>query len=183
MRLALDSSDGLKVADQKGRIALGSRYAGKRFMVQEEEDGTATLIPVLVVPERDQPLTPGGLAATFHWLKTLQDNWDGNGSSAPAETLIAEAREAVALLHAGVIARGLRWETPHIGVNEKGEITLEWWQEERSLTVFVRADTQVDYLKAWGKNINTEMESGALLRLADFVALSRWLYTESGTQP
>ena len=48
MKLALDHIEGLKVADQKGRITLGSKYAGKHFAVREEADGSATLIPVLL---------------------------------------------------------------------------------------------------------------------------------------
>ena len=178
MKLVLDSPDELKVVDPKGRITLGSKYAGKRFAIREGENGTTTLIPVLVLPEWEQPLTLGRLAETFTALETLQDNWDGNGSVAPSSYLLTEAREVLALLHAGALARGLRWEEPHIGVNERGQITLEWWQGERTLTVFIRSEDQVDYLKAWGRDIETEMEDGVLNRLADFVALSRWLYEE-----
>ena len=182
MKLASDSLDGLKVADQKGRITLGSKYAGKHFAIQEGGDGTATLIPVLVVPEREQPLTSGRLAEAFNALVSLSDNWDGHGSSAPSTALLAEAREALALLHAGALARELRWEEPHVGVNENGQITLEWWQGDRSLTVFVRSEDQVDYLKAWGKDIVAEMEEGELNRLSDFATLSRWLYEEGREQ-
>jgi hypothetical protein len=178
MKLALDPLEGIKVADQKGRIALGSKYAGKRFAVREEADGTSTLIPILVVPEREQPLTSGLLAQSFLSLEKLSDNWDGNGSPAPSKDLLAEAREALALMHAGALARGLRWEEPHVGVNERGQVTLEWWKDTRSLTVFIRAEDHIEYLKAWGKDIEAEMEDGELNRLADFVALSRWLYMQ-----
>src|SRR5437016_5543556 len=109
MKIAFDSLDGLKVADQKGRITLGSKYAGKHFAVREGEDGTATLIPVLLVPEWEHPLTSERLAETFEALQSLQDNWDGHGSPAPSEALLAEAKEALALLHAGAMARGVRW--------------------------------------------------------------------------
>jgi hypothetical protein len=176
MKLALEGLDGLKVVDQKGRIALGSKYAGKRFVVREEKDGTATLIPIVLLPEREHPLTPGLLTETFTALELMQDNWDGHGSQAPSTPLIMEAREALALLHAGAMARGLHWEAPHVGVNERGHITLEWWSGERSLTVFVRSEDQVNYLKSWGKDIVTEMEDGELHRLSEFASLSRWLY-------
>ncbi len=178
MKLALDRLEGLKVADQKGRISLGSKYAGKHFAVREEADGTATLIPILIVPEREHPLTSGLLTETFHTLENMSDNWDGYGSPAPSPSLIAEAREVLALLHAGALARRLRWEEPHVGVNERGQITLEWWNDTRSLIVFIRSEDRMDYLKAWGKDIEGEMEDGELNRLADFVALTRWLYAE-----
>lgn len=178
MKLAQDSLEGLKVADPRGRITLGSRYAGKHFAMWESEDGTATLIPVLIVPERDKPLTTGRLTEAFTSLETLRDNWDGHGSSAPSEGILSEAREALALLHACALARGLRWEEPHVGVNERGQITLEWWRRERSLTVFIRSEDRVDYLKSWGKDIEADIEDGELTRLSDFTSLSRWLYEE-----
>ncbi len=96
----------------------------------------------------------------------LQDNWDGCGSRA----------EVLALLHTGAVERGVAWTDPHIACNERGEIVLEWWHGSRSLTVFVRSEDQVDYLKSWGSDIESEMEDGELSRLADFAALSRWLY-------
>lgn len=107
-------------------------------------------------------------------LATLEENWDGRGSPAPSPALIAYAREVLTWLQAG----GLRWTSPHIGVNERGQIVLEWWQEGRSLTVFIRSEDQVDYLKAWGSNIVNEMEDGTVSRIADFVSLSRWLYQD-----
>jgi hypothetical protein len=178
MKLTQDTLEDVKVADQKGRVTLGSKYAGKRFAVREEADGTAILTPVLIVPEKERPLTLRDLAETFASLETLEANWDGRGSPAPSPALVAYAREVVALLQAGALARGLRWTSPHIGVNERGQITLEWWQGERTLTVFMRSEDQVDYLKAWGSNIVSEMEDGAVSRIADFVALSRWLYQD-----
>jgi hypothetical protein len=181
MKLALDTMDGLKVADQKGRITLGSKYAGKHYAVREGEDGTTTLIPVLIVPEREQPLTAERFRQRFAALETLRDDWDGHGSPAPSNAVLTEAREAAALLHAGAVVRGVRWEEPHVGVNERGQITLEWWKGERSLTVFVRAEDRMDYLKAWGTDIEAEMEDGELSRLSDFAALCRWLY-EEGTR-
>jgi len=178
MKLTQDTLDDVKVADQKGRITLGSKYAGKRFAVREEADGTAILTPVLIVPQKDQPLTSRHLTERFAALEALEDDWDGRGSPAPSPTLITSAREALALLQAGATARGLPWTNPHIGSNERGEIALEWWRGERTLTLFIRSEEQLDYLKAWGSDIENEMEDGEVSRLADFVALSRWLYPE-----
>lgn len=112
----------------------------------------------------------------FGALDQLEDNWDGHGSLARSSTMLAEARAALALLHAGALGRNIRWEDLHIGVNERGEITMEWWQGERSLTVFVRSEGSIDYLKAWGTDIETQMEDGSLSSLSDFASLSSWLY-------
>lgn len=178
MKLTPQLPQEIKIADQKGRITLGSRYAGKRFAVHEEADGTAILTPVLIVPEKDNPLTSRRLAECFASLETLTDNWDGRGSPAPSAKLIAAAQETLALLQAGALARGLAWTDPHIGSNERGHILLEWWKANRALTVFVRSEDQLDYLKSWGTNVINEMEDGEISRLADFAALSRWLYRD-----
>ncbi len=164
-----------RVADQKGRIALGSRFSGKRFALIEEADETVRLVPILVIPEQDHPLTSRRLAATFDELALLTDNWDGRGSPAPSVEILASAREVLGVLHAVAMARGIRWTCPHVGSNERGEIILEWWQGPRSLTVFVRAECRIDYLKSWGSDINSEMEDGELARMSDFGTLWAWL--------
>ncbi|MEX0715583.1 MAG: hypothetical protein WD066_03310 [Planctomycetaceae bacterium] len=41
-----------KTADTKGRIALGSRFAGKTFIVREVE-GKIMIEPAVVIPERE----------------------------------------------------------------------------------------------------------------------------------
>jgi hypothetical protein len=168
----------LKTADQKGRITFGRSFAGRRFALRQEEDGTAILTPVQIVPENEQPLTSRRLDASLASLEVLQDNWDGRGSLHPSMELIASAREVLALVHAGATARRLRWTEPHIGSNERGQITLEWWQGDRALSLFVRSPDRVDYLKSWGADIDGQMEDGEVVRMADFAALSRWLYEE-----
>ena len=180
MKLISDPLESLKVADQKGRILLGSRYAGKRFALHEAEDGTAILTPVIVVPEKEGMVTVNRLSERFAPLSQLKDNWDGNSSPAPSASVITYAREVMALLQAGALARGLPWVEPHLGANERGQVTLEWWKGERTLTLFVRSEETVEYLKAWGKDIESEMEDGEVSRLSDFVSLSHWLYEGNG---
>lgn len=173
----------LKVSDQKGRITLGRKYAGKRFVLREEADGTAILTPVVVVPEKETPLTSRRLTESFATLEALEDNWDGQDSQAPAPALVAYAREVLALLHASALARGVRWIDPHIGCNEQGQISMEWWHDQRNLTLFIRSENRIDYLKSWGSHIVNEMEDGEVSRIADFIALSRWLYEGDTRNP
>ena len=45
----------LKAADSKGRLALGSQYAGKRFLIREES-GRIIIEPAIVLPEREARL-------------------------------------------------------------------------------------------------------------------------------
>lgn len=183
MERIVEKAEALKIADRKGRITLGSRYAGKTFALREEADGTTVLTPVLIVPEKDRPLTSRRLTENFAALESLQENWDGHGSPAPAHALITYAREVLALFHAAALAHSLPWEEPHIGSNERGQITLEWWHDPRTLTVFIRSEEQVDYLKSWGSDILKDMEDGEITRPSDFIALTRWLYYEGIPRP
>ncbi len=176
MELLESNLDDLRVADRKGRVTLGSKYAGKRFALHEQADGSTVLTPVLVVPESEQSITSRQLNDSFLLLAGLTNNWDGHGSIAPTNAMIDCAREALALLHAGAVARNIHWIDPHVGSNERGQVTLEWWHHSRSLTVFIRSLDKIEYLKAWGQNIDSQMEDGEIVRLNDFVTLSRWLY-------
>ena len=178
MTRMLDSREDFRVVDQKGRIVLGSKYAGKRFAVREESDGSAVLIPVKIISAKEDLLTADFLNEQFASLTVLEDNWDGHGSLAPNSAQITAAREVFALLQAGVMANYLPWAAPHIGSNELGQVTLEWWAGKRSLTIYVRAENQADFLKSWGSDIEGEMEDGEIRRLSDFLALSRWLTQE-----
>jgi hypothetical protein len=93
----------------------------------------------------------------------------------------SHTREALALIQASALARGLRWVEPHVGCNERGQITLEWWQGDRALTLFVRSEERIDYLKSWGSDLVNEIEDGELIRSSDFLNLSHWLYP--GSEP
>lgn len=176
MKTAEETFEDIKIADPKGRIGLGVRFAGQRFAVQRRPDGATILTPVVIIPETERPLTNRRLSEIFAPLASLNDDWDGRGSLAPIPTVLAFARETLVLLQAGGLGRGVAWTEPHIGVNERGQITMEWWRRNRALTIFVRAEGEVDYLKSWGVNIVKDMEDGELTRIADFVALSRWLH-------
>ena len=179
MKTGFSTFADIKTADQKGRVVLGSRYAGKRFAFEEQENGTAVLVPVVVVSESEQSLTSRYLTDQFAALREKQGGSDSLDSPAPTSERIAEAKETLALFQASALARGVRWHNPNISGNERGEITLEWWWQSRSLTVFVGAAGAVRYLKAWGANIENEMEDGELNRISDFVQIAHWLYEGS----
>lgn len=186
LKEARDTFEDVRTADGKGRVALGARFAGRRFAVREQPDGGALLTPVVITAESERPLTTRRLREAFAALENLPENWDGRGSVAPSPQTVAAAREALALLHAGALARGVPWREPHVSADERGQVTLEWWAGAgagtRTLTVFVRPGGRVDYLKAWGPDIESEMEDGELSRLSDFAVLSRWLYGAEGEQ-
>lgn len=174
MKTGFSAFADIKTADQKGRVVLGSRYAGKRFAFEEQENGTAVLVPVVVVSESEQSLTSRYLTDQF---AALRENRGGSDDSpSPVPERIDQAKETLALLQASALARGVRWHDPNISGNERGEVVLEWWWQSRSLTVFVGDRGAVRYLKAWGANIESEREDGELNRISDFVSVAHWLY-------
>ncbi len=51
----MDGSE-IKVVGLSGQLSLGKRYAGKTFRLERRSDGSALLIPVVVVPEPEESL-------------------------------------------------------------------------------------------------------------------------------
>ena len=40
-------------------------------------------------------------------------------------------------------------------------MVFEWWHKEHDLTLYI-SDLEVEYVKAWGVNIHSEMEEGCI---------------------
>ena len=65
------------------------------------------------------------------------------------------------------------WRRPIASANVRQEATVEWHNGARQVRLYFDADG-AQYLKSWGKNVNTEMEDGELTK-DGLVALLRWL--------
>ena len=100
-------------------------------------------------------------------------DWDDCGSLAPSKVAVACAVNAISTFAHQVSELGLEWLHPHVGSNEIGEISFEWWRGTKKLTLYVGAE-QNHYVSSWGLNIDTNMEAG-ILRLEDFPKQWRWL--------
>ncbi len=74
------------------------------------------------------------------------------------------------------VVRGLVFHAPHVTVSPEDEIVLEWWSDDRKLTLYVTS-ARVDYVRVWGHNIVNDMEDGSVVKGADAVRLWRWLTT------
>lgn len=107
-------------------------------------------------------------------LSVLADNWDGFGSLAPRKAAIARAQElAVAVLSQ---RSSFLQYLPLVSADENGDVVLEWSMGgPKRVSVFV-GPLCTHFVKSWGDNIHSEMESGdithtgSLLRLLDWVA-------------
>jgi hypothetical protein len=104
-----------------------------------------------------------------------QENWDGFGSAEPDPTSCARAvAEGTEFIDAA-FAADLGWQQPHVGSNEFGEISLEWWRGPKRLTVYIGSH-EVRYVCSWGADINHHMDAG-LLNPQDFPQKWRWFQT------
>ena len=73
-------------------------------------------------------------------------------------------------------SEGCQWTSPHISVSEFGEVTFEWWNKKRKITVYFTSK-RVLLLRVWGWQIETEMEEFELSRTSDFAQHWRWLWS------
>jgi hypothetical protein len=68
------------------------------------------------------------------------------------------------------------WTSPHISVSESGELVFEWWSDTKKIT-FYFGDGSPEYLKVWGTDIETEMDSGILTDGWCLTSILLWLYS------
>lgn len=67
------------------------------------------------------------------------------------------------------------WTVPHISLDEHEGITLEWWRNRRVLTIFVTPTGIVEWQKAWGPNMWTQMEDGESPTGDEMMSLLEWI--------
>lgn len=60
--------------------------------------------------------------------------------------------------HQLILGSNLAWKIPHFATEGEGEVTLEWWNNGKVLTIFVNTSGHIEYLRAWGPNIWNDME-------------------------
>ena len=66
------------------------------------------------------------------------------------------------------------WKPPHVSASEDGDVTFEWWNGEKKLTIYIRA-TRPEYIIAWGADIDNEMSDGVIATGGQFNEMWRWL--------
>jgi hypothetical protein len=74
-----------------------------------------------------------------------------------------------------VVKAGEQWHEPHLSTEDHGDVEFAWWHNGKSLLISV-TDTDVHYLRAWGSNINNEMDEDVNPNPDKLIALWRWLY-------
>ncbi len=116
------------------------------------------------------------LAETAHLnrLEELEANWDGRGSPPPSDVAISAAREWLPALYGATTRTAWPWTAPHITPSDAGEVVFEWWRGQRKITLYF-GEGVVEFIKVWGPNIGTQMDSGELTTSQAFGSLWIWL--------
>lgn len=110
-------------------------------------------LPVVSKPARDPRLTAEHLQ--IDKLASLKRNWDGHGSEKPEANAVEHARQLLEDAFHSVRV----WQRPLLSASEDGEVTFEWWNGARKLTLYV-GPHHATYVKSWGPRLLDEMEDG-----------------------
>lgn len=106
----------------------------------------------------------------------LPEDWDRGGSSAPRPAAVANASARLPEICAMAVKAG-PWIQPHISASETGDITFEWWNGLRKLTLYFD-DDGVEVIRVWGIDIDNEMQHLHVTSMSDLAASWAWLYAD-----
>lgn len=121
---------------------------------------------------------PADLEDTFADINALQyldAGWNGYDVAAPKIEAIQEATERIEQMYEDVMRSGLTWRKPHVAADENGDVTFEWWNGDKGLTIYVSTDGSASYLKDWGLDMVNDMEDGAVSSPGEFHDIWAWL--------
>ncbi len=107
-------------------------------------------------------------------LLTWPDGWNGYDAYAPKYDAVQYASHWVRLFYLEIKELCLDWLEPNVTASADGEVVLEWGHGIKKLTIFI-GNQNVEYVKDWGADINTEMEDGYINSPDVRRALWKWL--------
>lgn len=143
----------------------------------------ATMVAPQVLPRVTGPhsalrFLPADLEGTYadiDALKDLEAGWNGYNVAAPKIEAIHDATEWIGLIYENILRSGFTWHKPHVAADENGDVTFEWWNGDKGLTIYVSADGSVSYLKDWGLDMVDDMEDGPVSNPEEFRDIWAWL--------
>lgn len=106
-------------------------------------------------------------------LLDLPNDWDGMGSPRPNKNAVRFALVHLADFCQEAALTSYPWTSPHVSVSEN-EVILEWWKDDLKLSLYI-SEQSIEFIRVWGTNIDSEMDSGALWRDSNFASLWQWL--------
>lgn len=105
-------------------------------------------------------------------LKSRGANWDGRGSAAAKHASVDHAAAVLDTHMYQVLEADLAWLSPHVELNEDGDVVIEWWNGSKKLTLYV-GETATEYVSSWGPDMDGQMDAGVLD--GDLLQFWQWL--------
>lgn len=106
-------------------------------------------------------------------LLARQEGWNGPDSPKPDPASITEAYSWILDLYRDV--RAELWIKPRVSSDEYGDISFEWWKDQKKLTVYVSPES-VEYVKVEKVDSSSlEMDDGSIETPRERSALWNWL--------
>src|SRR5438552_1256819 len=73
-------------------------------------------------------------------LAGLREGWNGYDALPPDRRAVTYAIAWIRELYRDAASIGRQWRRPHVTASADGEVVLEWWQGDKTLTVYLSAD-------------------------------------------
>ncbi|WP_411726202.1 hypothetical protein [Methyloglobulus sp.] len=151
------------------------------FPIKSTTATTANVFPNLSAREKiirywqeeNQSIFQKKIDAQFFAIRQRKENWDFRDSKKPNKISVSNAEGIIRDLLTVVIEAGRFWLTPFTTSDEDGNITVEWHKGRHELHLEVMED-EVEYIKVWGINIESEMHL-EILGKGNYLSLWDWL--------
>ena len=105
-------------------------------------------------------------------LRGRAEGWDGYDTLRPKPASVTHAYSWVSDLYRDV--RAELWCQPHVSTDEEGDVSFEWWNGRRKITVYVSPES-IEYIKVEKGNGSLEMEDGYIATATERRKLWNWL--------
>lgn len=102
-----------------------------------------------------------GAIQRIRQVQTWGVNWDGADALAVPSAAAARATALIDKIYSTSSQLNIDWIDPNVTASPHGEVVLEWWNNEKKLTIYVNEKLS-EYVKVWGPDIDEEMEDGVL---------------------
>lgn len=149
-----------------GREAWSTTPSDLTFRGGIQAPDTEQVARLLLVPSQ----------AALRALARLPSDWDGCGSDAPRQAAVSNASARLPELFRAVDEFSA-WRVPHISANEIGDVTFEWWHNDRKITLYF-GDDAMRVVYVWGSDIENEMSVLPLDSVKEFAETWDWLHGE-----
>ena len=147
---------------------------GRRIEADVPDLPEGLRVQLTIVP--DSP-SLAELFAQMDELKTYPKRWNGYNVAAADITAIERGKDWIVQLYEATPIE--QWVQPHVGLDQDGSPAFEWYQEDRSIDVYVKTEG-AHYVRTQGEN--APIDDGSINTYAEMTEMWAWLRGESNEQ-